>query len=42
LALAWVYEKTGSLIPGIFLHAVNNGLAFLALLVMKGSGLLPG
>lgn len=28
LALAWLYEKTGSLWPPIALHALNNGLAF--------------
>ena len=29
LILAWLYEATGSLWPGILLHAVNNALAFL-------------
>lgn len=28
IALAWVYERTGSLWPAIAIHAVNNALAF--------------
>jgi membrane protease YdiL (CAAX protease family) len=28
LALAWLYEETGSILPGIGVHAVNNALAF--------------
>lgn len=28
IVLAWLYERTGSLWPPIFLHMVNNGLAF--------------
>jgi len=27
-ALAWLYEKTGSIYPPIAVHAVNNALAF--------------
>ncbi len=27
-ALAWLYEKTGSIYPSIAVHAVNNALAF--------------
>ena len=29
IALCWVYEKTGSIWPAIFLHALNNLLAML-------------
>jgi membrane protease YdiL (CAAX protease family) len=28
VAFCWVYERTGSLIPGIAMHALNNTLAF--------------
>jgi uncharacterized protein len=31
LALAWVYERTGSLWPPIALHVLNNALAFAVL-----------
>ena len=31
IALALLYEKTGSVVPGILLHAVNNSLALLTL-----------
>jgi membrane protease YdiL (CAAX protease family) len=27
-ALAWLYQRTGSLWPPIIVHAVNNSLAF--------------
>ena len=27
-ALAWLYEKTGSIYPPMAVHAVNNALAF--------------
>jgi membrane protease YdiL (CAAX protease family) len=27
-ALAWVFARTGSLVPGIIAHGLNNGLAF--------------
>ncbi len=30
-ALAWLYEKTGSIYPSIAVHAVNNALAFVIL-----------
>ena len=26
-ALAWLYERTGSLWPCVFAHTINNGLA---------------
>lgn len=41
LFLAWLYEKTGSLIPGIVFHGVNNAIALVALYMLKGSGALP-
>ncbi len=41
LLLAWLYEYTGSLYPGILLHAANNGLALLLLLVLQSMGQLP-
>jgi membrane protease YdiL (CAAX protease family) len=28
LVLGWLYEKTGSIWPGVVIHAVNNALAF--------------
>jgi membrane protease YdiL (CAAX protease family) len=28
LVLGWLYEKTGSIWPGIVIHAINNALAF--------------
>ena len=31
IALALLYEKTGSIVPGIILHAINNALALLTL-----------
>jgi membrane protease YdiL (CAAX protease family) len=37
--LAWLYEKTGSLIPGIFLHAANNGLAIVVLFIAQAMGI---
>ncbi|MDR0691415.1 MAG: CPBP family intramembrane metalloprotease [Prevotellaceae bacterium] len=33
LAIGWVYWRTQSLWPCIFMHAVNNGIAFLTLLL---------
>ncbi len=42
LFLAWLYEKTGSLYPGILLHATNNGISLLLLAILKASGALPG
>lgn len=41
LFLAWLYEYTGSLYPGIFLHAANNALSLLALLALQMAGQLP-
>jgi membrane protease YdiL (CAAX protease family) len=31
LALAWLYERTGSLWPPMALHVLNNALAFAVL-----------
>ena len=31
---AWIYEKTGSLLPGIFAHAINNLLVCLAVMAL--------
>jgi hypothetical protein len=31
LALAWIYERTGSIYPTMAVHAVNNALAFIIL-----------
>lgn len=41
LFLAWLYEYTGSLYPGMFLHAANNGIALLLLLLLQSTGALP-
>jgi membrane protease YdiL (CAAX protease family) len=41
LFLAWLYEYTGSLYPGMFLHAANNGLALILLLLLQLTGQLP-
>ena len=37
LALGWVYYKTGSLVPCIFMHFVNNGCAVLAFWISGSS-----
>jgi membrane protease YdiL (CAAX protease family) len=39
VALAWLYDKTGSLWPPILAHAINNGLA---LAYLASEGMLPG
>lgn len=31
LALAWIYERTGSIYPTMAVHAINNTLAFIIL-----------
>ena len=36
LAIGWVYWRTRSLWPCIFMHAVNNSLAFLMLILFPG------
>ena len=37
--LAWLYEKTGSLWPGIILHASNNTLALVVLWLVQAAGI---
>lgn len=39
LFLAWLYEKTGSLYPGILMHATNNGIAIIALFIAQTMGI---
>ncbi len=41
LSLAWLYEYTGSLYPGIILHAVNNALSLLLYFLLQSLGQLP-
>ena len=36
MVLVWLRHKTGSLWPGIGVHFIKNGIAFLALFVFKG------
>ena len=31
---AWIYEKTGSILPGILAHAINNLLVCLAVMAL--------
>ena len=38
LFLAWLYERTGSLYPGMLLHAANNGLALVLLAILQMAG----
>jgi uncharacterized protein len=42
LFLAWLYEKTGSLYPGILLHLSNNAISLVLLAIVKAAGGLPG
>lgn len=35
LLLTWVYERTGRLLPGVILHATNNGVAISYLLIQQ-------
>jgi uncharacterized protein len=39
--LAWLYEYTGSLYPGILLHAANNAISVVLLFLLQASGLFP-
>jgi len=39
LCLAWLYERTGSLYPGILLHFANNALAVLMLALIQTLGI---
>ncbi len=41
LFLAMLYEYTGSLYPGIFLHSANNTLALILLFILQNTGLVP-
>jgi membrane protease YdiL (CAAX protease family) len=41
LFLAWLYEQTGSLYPGILLHAANNALSLLLLFLLQAAGFTP-
>ncbi|MBI5035679.1 MAG: CPBP family intramembrane metalloprotease [Chloroflexi bacterium] len=36
--LAWLYERTGSLYPGIILHASNNAIAIIGLFIAQWLG----
>ncbi len=36
--LAWLYEKTGSLYPGMILHSANNSIAVIALVILEAMG----
>jgi uncharacterized protein len=43
LGLAWVVHRTGSVLPSIIAHAMNNGVALLALVTcVNNPGLCPG
>lgn len=42
LFLAWLYEKTGSLYPGMLLHATNNAISLVLLAILRAAGTLPG
>jgi membrane protease YdiL (CAAX protease family) len=37
-ALAWLYERTGSLVPGVILHAANNAFALAVYWMAKSFG----
>ena len=38
LVLIWLYERTGRLVASMTLHAVNNGVALLALMAYQAYG----
>ena len=42
LILAWLYERTGSLYPGMLLHSSNNAISLILLAIARASGVLPG
>jgi membrane protease YdiL (CAAX protease family) len=42
LCLAWLYERTGSLYPGMLLHAMNNAVAVIVLLIIQMLGIKLG
>ncbi len=39
--LAWLYEKTGSLYPGIIFHLANNAISLALFALLKALGRLP-
>lgn len=41
LFLTWLYDYTGSLYPGMFLHAANNALALIVVAWLQNRGLMP-
>lgn len=41
LFLTWLYEYTGSLYPGMFLHAANNAVALILVALLQTRGLMP-
>lgn len=42
LVFAWGFDRSGSLVPAIIAHAINNGIAFLALLTcINNPGMCP-
>lgn len=42
LVFAWGFDRSGSLVPAIIAHAINNGVAFLALLTcINNPGMCP-
>ncbi|MCB9808939.1 CPBP family intramembrane metalloprotease [Candidatus Nomurabacteria bacterium] len=36
IPLAWLFEKTQSLIPGILMHALNNTIMFILMIILTG------
>ena len=42
LLLAWLYERTGSLYPGMLLHSSNNAISLILLAMARAMGVLPG
>ncbi len=42
LILAWLYERTGSLYPGMLLHSSNNAISLILLAIARATGVLPG
>lgn len=42
LVFAWGFDRSGSLVPAVIAHAINNGVAFLALLTcINNPGICP-
>lgn len=42
LLLGWMYYKTGSLLPGILAHFINNAVGFATMVTMTGSETITG